>query len=268
MENLLAVNPVAFHIGNRPIYWYGIIIAFAMIVVIIVATLFCKKKGISKDLPFTLAIIAIPMGIIFGRLFACLFDAGLDLSDYFNFSTGGMSIIGAVIGGALGLLIYALMTKTKDILLIFDITASVLLLAQAIGRWGNFFNGEVYGQVIESTSIWAKFPFAVEINGTYYQALFFYECVLNLIGFIFTSIVFFKSKRSGLTVSTYLIYYGTVRTILEPLRQSEYVYMLGKIRLSQALSILMIVIGVILLFVCANKRIKNDTENEVKNEKK
>ena len=156
-----------------------------------------------------------------------------------------MSIIGAVIGGALGLVVLALVKK-KNFFIAADVVAVVLILAQAIGRWGNYANQEVYGGVIESAK-WQFFPFGVLIDGTWHYALFFYEFVFNLIGFGLLLFLLLKFDKKGLATGTYLLYYGTVRTLMEPLRENEFILRFKGIPISQAMSILMIIIGCIIL---------------------
>lgn len=264
MNEFLCVNRVAFNIFGMDVYWYGIIMCSAIIIAIGVACLYCKLKKYGTDMPINIAFVILPFGIMNARLFAVLFDSSLSITEYFNFRTGGLSIIGAIIGGGLALLIYLLIKKDKNPLRHFDVLCVVLILAMAIGRWGNFFNTEVYGQVIDSSSFFARFPFAIEINGIYYQALFFYECCLNLVGFIILSIIFFKVKQSGYVTATYLIYYGIVRTILEPLRQSDYILKLWGMPISLICSVIMIVIGVVVMALCINKSVKMRKTNEQK----
>ena len=263
MENYLCVDRVAFSVGGYDIYWYGIMICAGIILAILVASLFCKKKGYPSDLALNIALVILPTGILCARLFAVIFEPGLTINDYFNFQTGGMSIIGAIVGGGIGLLLYTLITRQKNILRHFDVLTVVLILAQAVGRWGNYFNSEVYGQVIESSSFFAQFPFAVEIDGVFYQALFFYESVACLVGFIMLSKIFFATKNSGYTTAWYLIFYGIIRTVLEPMRQAEFIYTYAGFQVSRVLSIAMIVIGVIMFAVLLSK---NKKAKVVKNE--
>lgn len=262
MSSLLSINRVAFVIGNTEIYWYGIIMCAAILVAIGVATMLCKVKGYDTDMPVNIALVVVPIGILSARLFSVLFDDGLSISEYFNFRTGGMSIIGAVIGGAVGLITYVFIKKPKSKWIYFDTLVVVLILAQAIGRWGNFFNGEVYGQAIANDSMFARFPFAVKINGVYYQALFFYESVLNLVGFLILALMFLCSKKKGLPTATYLIYYGVVRTFLEQFRQDEYILKLGTLPISRFCSALMIAIGVVLFVIVLIQSRKLKVENE------
>lgn len=265
MDILLAVNRVAFKIGDFEVYWYGIIISLAIVVAVAVDCLYAKKKGYSSDMPLTIALIILPVGILSARLFSVIFEPGLSMSDYFNFRTGGLSIIGAIIGGGLGLLVYCLIKKRKNTLELFDTLCVVLLLAMAIGRWGNYFNTEVYGQVIEEGSFFARFPFAIEIDGVFYQALFFYESCANLLGFVMLSLVYFLSKQTGYTTAGLLIYYGTVRSILEPLRQSQYVLKLAGYPVSRIMSFVMIAVGICVLIYAITKSCK---AKKVKNEQK
>ena len=115
MEKFLCVDRVAFSIGSFDIYWYGIMICAAIIVAILVATLFCKIRKYEIDTPINIALVILPAGILFGRLFSVIFEPELSLADFFNFRTGGMSIIGAIIGGAIAIIAYALIKKEKDI---------------------------------------------------------------------------------------------------------------------------------------------------------
>lgn len=265
MESLLLVKNVAFTIAGFDVYWYGIIICLAIVVAVLVATALCKARKYDTEMPLNIALVILPAGILSARLFAILFDSSMKLADFFNFRTGGMSIIGAVIGGGLALLIYLLIKKEKNMLLYFDTLCVVLILAQAIGRWGNYFNEELYGQVIETSSWMARFPFAVKIDGVFYQALFFYECVLNLVGFTIMSAVFMTEKNTGYVTGFYLMYYGTVRAILEPLRQEAYILRFAGLPISQVCSFAMIALGLVIIIYTIVKRKKS---KEVKHEQK
>ncbi len=258
---------VAFSVFGVDIYWYGIFITLGILSAFIIAFFLCKRKKLDKDLPYYILISILPLGILCGRLFAVLFDADLSILDYFKFRNGGMSIIGAVIGGAVGIAILCWVKKI-NFLEVADVLVVVLILAQAIGRWGNFFNEELYGQEITNKA-WQIFPFAVKIDGLYYEALFFYESILNLIGFIGLICLYWFSNDKGLCVGTYLTYYGIVRFFLEPRRQSEYILKLGKIQISRLMSLIMILIGVaIIIYVVVMKYSKNKkTKKEQKSEK-
>ena len=250
------VNRVAFNLFGVDIYWYGIIMSLAILTAILVGCLYSKFKGYGADLPINIALVILPFGILSARLFAVLFDSSLSISDFFNFRTGGLSVIGSIIGGGLALLIYLLIKKEKNKFKYFDTLCVVLILAMAIARWGNFFNGELYGQLIPENSVFARFPFAVEVEGHYFQALFFYESSLSLLGFVVLSVIYFKVKTTGYVSSIYLLYYGTVRTILEPLRQDKWILKMFGLPISQICSILMIALGIVLLVITIRKTLK------------
>ena len=246
MNRFLNLDRIAFSVKGYDVYWYGLIICAAIILAVLVASAYASKKGYGSDIALNIALVVLPTGILGARLFSVFFEESLDFSDFWNFRTGGLSIIGGIICGALGLLLYCLLKRDKDVFKYFDVLAVVLILAQAIGRWGNFFNQEVYGHVIAEDSQFAMFPFAVKIDGTYYMALFFYESVCNLIGFALLSNVYFNSVCNGYTTALYLVYYGFVRAILEPLRETQFILTWNGLRVSQLMSIAMIVIGLIL----------------------
>lgn len=249
---------VAFTIFGVDIYYYGLIISGAILVCVVLAMLFCKRKNIDTNIPLEIFLAIIPLGILFARLFSVIFEPGLSITDYFNFRTGGMSIFGAVIGGAIGTLIYKLIKK-KPFLQIADIITSVLLIGQSIGRWGNYFNQELYGMEVSNPS-WQFFPFAVEIGGTWYEALFFYESILTLLGFIAVAIVYLKTNKTGLATGIYLVYYGVIRIILETRRQPEYILKWGNVQVSSLVSTVFIVCGIAILTYVIVKHIKQKKE--------
>ncbi len=260
MTNYLLMDNVAFYIFGQPIYWYGVIITSAIILAFVLAFVLCKRKGLSSNLPYEILIAILPLGILSARLFAVLFDSSMSIKDYFDFRGGGMSIIGAIIGGAVGLVLLCLIRK-RDFLKVTDVLVTVLILAQAIGRWGNYANGELYGQLITNPSL-QFFPIAVEIGGQFYEALFFYESMLNLLGFVLLICLFWYVKQKGVVTATYFIYYGTIRFFLEPRRQAEYILKLGNIQISRLMSGLMILIGVGLLIWCIVKIVKNKKKEQ------
>ena len=163
-----------------------------------------------------------------------------NLLSVFQINKGGLAIYGGIIGGLAGALVYARVKRLKLRPLI-DMAIPYVLLAQAIGRWGNFFNGEAYGQVITDPSL-QFFPYAVHVDGQWYQAAFFYESIADLIGFL---ILYFTRKRwrSGDGLPLYMIVYGIPRFLIEGLR-SDSLYVGGTgIRVSQLLSAVLVIIG-------------------------
>ena len=258
---MVNLNKVAFTIFGVDVYYYGLIMALAILLCLIAAIVLCKVQKIDTNKPVEIFLAVVPAGILCARLFSVIFEDGLTLTDYFNFKTGGMSIIGAIIGGAFGVLIYKLITK-QPFLKLADIVTSVLLLGQSVGRWGNYVNNEVYGQEILNTRL-QFFPYAVEIDGTWFEALFFWESVLSLIGFIVIVVLYLKTKKTGLATGVYLLYYGVVRVILEGRRQSEFVLKLGNVPISALISALFIAIGLAIIIWIIVKTIKQKKENSV-----
>jgi phosphatidylglycerol:prolipoprotein diacylglycerol transferase len=227
----------------------------SIVLCLIFAMIFCKKKKIDALVPIEIFLAIVPLGILSARLFSVIFEEDLTLADYFDFRSGGLSIMGAIIGGALGVVIYKVIKK-RSFLEIADIITSVLLLGQALGRWGNFFNSELYGMEIVNSK-WQFFPFGVMVNGTWYEALFFYESVASLIGFVIIACVYLKTNRKGLATGLYFVYYGTVRLILESRRQSQFVLKWGSVQVSSLISAIIIVIGAAMLAAIIFKAIKN-----------
>ena len=166
-----------------------------------------------------------------------------------------MSIIGAIIGGAIGLILLKLIKK-RSLLDSTDIIVTVLILAQGIGRWGNYFNSEIYGQLVTNPAL-QFFPFSVMIDGNYYEALFFYEFILDLIGFIGLFVIYKKVQIRGVATASYLLYYGTIRSILETRRNTKYILTVFGAPYSIIMSVIMIISGACLLAVVLVKYYRN-----------
>lgn len=247
MEKLL-VDRVAFTLFGVDIYWYGIIITGAIFLSFILMFAIIKRRGRRTDELFDLAICVLPLAILSARLFSVLFDAGLNLNDYFSFRTGGMSIIGAIIGGVLGVLLFCALKK-KNFFDTTDFIAPFLLLSQAIGRWGNYFNQEIYGELVTDPNLqWL--PYAVEINGEWFQALFFYEFIFNLVGAILLFTLLKTCKKRGVLTCVYLMFYGGVRFFLEDMRNTDYILKSGSVHVSKLFAGILFVVGFgLLIFI-------------------
>jgi len=215
---------VAFHIGSLEIHWYGIMLVIAIIAALLLARIEAKRRGENPDHVYTAVLIAVPLGFIGARAYHVI-----DKWSYYSqhpseiIGGAGLGIFGAVIGGVIGMIIYTKWRKLST-LRWFDICAPGIILAQAIGRWGNYFNQEVYGKPTD-------LPWAIYINpenrvagySSYeqYHPLFFYESMLNLIGCIMLLIIGRKFKTrllDGEIFIVYVIYYSTIRFCLEWLR--------------------------------------------------
>ena len=160
------------------------------------------------------------------------------------FWQGGLAIYGAVIGGFIGLCLFSRKSRLP-LLTLLDIAAPVVILGQAIGRWGNYFNGEAYGREI-SDPAWQFFPAAVFADGAWHMATFFYESCWNLLGFLLLWLYRKRAKQNGDVFFRYLLWYGLGRAVIEGLRTDSLMW--GPVRVSQALSLLLAAgsLGVIL----------------------
>lgn len=218
------VDPIAFYIGNKGVAWYGIFITFGMLLALWVSTRRMKRMNATTDQMMTLFLIVIPVAVVAARLgyvvanYSEYFVKPYDWDAFVNTIAiweGGLTILWGVPGGALAGIIWCKIYK-KDFIRACDIILPVALLAQAIGRWGNFMNQELYGQLVtDATHQW--FPLAVYIArlGQWHQATFFYEFVLNLLGFGVLSILYKRVDLKGFGTLGYAAWYTFTRAIME-----------------------------------------------------
>ncbi len=264
------INPVAFEIFGREVRWYGIIIAIGVLLACLLAAHLSKKKGYNSDMAFDLALLLLPLAVIGARAYYVIFEwekyAANPISALYVWE-GGLAIYGGVIGGAIAVLIFCKWKKLSFFELA-DIVAPGLILAQSIGRWGNFANQEAFGErVTDVAQQW--FPLSVYIQrpnvidpatGFFYtpgwfQATFFYESIWNLIGFFLLYFFFKKSKYRGNVFALYLIFYGLGRAIIEGMRTDSLWLIPGVIRVSVLLSIVLIFVGLVYM-IFISKRLK------------
>lgn len=250
-----------FTIFGLNIKFYGITMATAMLVGIILACKNAKQRGLKSDDIFALALYVLPLAVIGARLLYILgADHSYSFAEMFKIWEGGMSIYGGIMGGAVGVALFCIIHK-KNFLDVADVACVSLILGQAIGRWGNFFNQEVYGHLVTNPS-WQWFPFAVLLdNGEWHYALFFYEFLINLAIFALLFILLRKVKTKGYVTSAYLVAYGTIRFCLEPLRESTYNLMIFGLKLSSITSVMAILAG-IAIFVFVYTKQKRGKINE------
>ncbi len=243
--------------------WYGVIIGTGFVVALWLAIQLAEYRGLPKDLPYDLIIWIFPFSIVGARIYyvLCSLNEFSNFWDVFKIWEGGMAIYGGIIGGIIGITLCCAVKK-QNIVDCFDVASPCLILAQSIGRWGNFVNQEVYGLQVTNPA-WQWFPFAVKVNGSYYLATFFYESLLNFIGFILLTVLLRKSKIKGIVASSYLVFYGIVRYFLEGLRLTNYILYIPSTNfpVSQAVSLVIILAGVVWLscLLIANRR-KNNNE--------
>ncbi|WP_125152524.1 prolipoprotein diacylglyceryl transferase [Clostridium rectalis] len=246
------MNPVAFNFLGIEIKWYGIFIATGVLIALMLAKYNCKIKKVNFDILSDIFIVSFPIAIIGARLYYVAFEFEFykgDIISIFNIRQGGLAIHGGIIFGVLAAYIY--IKKRKDSFLKYaDISAPSIILAQSIGRWGNFFNKEAYGDIVGYEYI-SKFPHFIQegmfMNGNYYNPTFLYESVWNLIVCIILLIILRKTKKRGITFFTYIGLYSLGRFFIEGLRTDS--LMFGFIRVAQFISIIGILIWVIFLLI-------------------
>lgn len=256
--------PDSFFIGTLEIKFYGVIMALSMLFGVLLACKLAKKHNIKSDDIFLLALIVLPCAVVGARLYYCIFyEHDYTFLELFNLRQGGLAIYGGVIGGILGIIIFALIKKDiKMVFKLLDVCAPCLILGQALGRWGNFFNQEAYGNLVTNqNSQWFPYAVFIEDENAWFQATFFYESLWNLAGLVILLLIFKKSKRVGTTTASYLVWYGIGRTIIEGLRTDSLFIGSTNIRVSQLLSVVMVVVGVVVLvFNFIKKRKLNGQE--------
>ncbi|WP_251861016.1 prolipoprotein diacylglyceryl transferase [Clostridium sp. Marseille-Q2269] len=234
------MNPIAFHIGNLQIRWYGVIISIGVALGLLLAIYTCKIRKASYDELINIFLVAFPSAIIGARLYYVIFefeDYKDNLINIFNIRQGGLAIHGGIIFGVLTVYIY-IKHKKESFFKYLDVAAPSIILGQAIGRWGNFFNSEAHGGPVTKEFI-SKFPQLIQkgmfIQGAYYHPTFLYESIWNFIICIFLIYILKKTEKKGLVFMSYVGLYSLGRLFIEGLR-TDSLY-LGPIRVAQLVSI-------------------------------
>lgn len=256
LEMALTINPIAFEMGGLQVRWYGIIIAFGIYLATTLADREATRKGYRKDFIIDLVFWAVPLGFVGARLYYILFEWKYYLAnpaEIIQIWHGGIAIYGGVIAGAAT--VYWFTKKEKvSFALLLDILAPVVLLAQSIGRWGNFTNQEAHGEAttrafLEGLHLPNFIIEQMNINGTYYQPTFLYESLWSFIGVL---ILFYLRRRKGIKVGEiaagYLIWYSFGRFFIEGMR-TDSLWMFNVIRISQLVSIVLFLLGIGLIIV-------------------
>ncbi|ALV22738.1 MAG: prolipoprotein diacylglyceryl transferase [Carnobacterium sp.] len=252
-----AINPIAFSLGPLEVHWYGVIIASAIFVAIFLSMREAEKRGLEGDSIIDIALWALPIAFIGARLYYVLFELGYYLQNpdqILAIWNGGIAIYGGLIAGGLTVYWFA-KKKGIPIWLLLDILAPNVLLAQAIGRWGNFINQEAHGGEV-SLSFLEKLHLPefiinqMNISGVYYHPTFLYESLWSLLGF-FVILVLRQRKhllRRGEVALTYVLWYSLGRFFIEGLR-TDSLWLLDWLRVSQALSVILFIGGIVVWFI-------------------
>lgn len=247
----MQINPVAFTIFEVDVQWYGILIAFGALLAIFCAEKLAKKKGLYDDIVTDFSFVALIFGIIGARAYYVIFEwdyYSIHKDEILSIRNGGIAIYGAIIAGIIVALIFSKVKKV-DFWDIADISAPGLALAQGIGRWGNYINGEAYG---DPTNL----PWAILVNGQKVHPTFSYESILDIGIFLFLYFYLSKNQKfKGQLFTFYMIIYGIGRFFIEGLR-TDSLY-IGGFRVSQLVSLGMIAVGILISYLNRKKLVKN-----------
>ncbi len=244
-------SKIFIQIGPVSIAWYAVLIMTGVIICSAFAWRQLKKNGYQFDLVEDLFVGCLLSGFAGARLWYCLF---YNAEYYFSnpiqilmVHEGGLAIQGGLFAGAAYALYYVRKRKI-DFMRAADAVVPCMLIAQALGRWGNFANQEAFGKIVDA-SYYAGWPAFISnqmfINGAFREPTFLYESVGNIVGFILIWFVYRTSKfrKRGDLAYAYLVWYGVVRFFVEGLRTDS--LMLGPIRMAQLTSVFFIIVGVV-----------------------
>ncbi|HDB5109522.1 TPA: prolipoprotein diacylglyceryl transferase [Staphylococcus aureus] len=246
------IDPVAFNLGPLSVRWYGIIIAVGILLGYFVAQRALVKAGLHKDTLVDIIFYSALFGFIAARIYFVIFQwpyyAG-NPGEIIKIWHGGIAIHGGLIGGFIAGVIVC-KVKNLNPFQIGDIVAPSIILAQGIGRWGNFMNHEAHGGPVSRAFLeQLHLPnFIIEnmyINGQYYHPTFLYESIWDVAGFIIL-VNIRKHLKLGETFFLYLTWYSIGRFFIEGLR-TDSLMLTSNIRVAQLVSILLILISISLI---------------------
>ncbi|HDA8216020.1 TPA: prolipoprotein diacylglyceryl transferase [Staphylococcus aureus] len=246
------IDPVAFNLGPLSVRWYGIIIAVGILLGYFVAQRALVKAGLHKDTLVDIIFYSALFGFIAARIYFVIFQwpyYAENPSEIIKIWNGGIAIHGGLIGGFIAGVIVC-KVKNLNPFQIGDIVAPSIILAQGIGRWGNFMNHEAHGGSVSRAFLeQLHLPnFIIEnmyINGQYYHPTFLYESIWDVAGFIIL-VNIRKHLKLGETFFLYLTWYSIGRFFIEGLR-TDSLMLTSNIRVAQLVSILLILISISLI---------------------
>ena len=261
------MNPVLVDLGFIKIYWYSIMIFLGLLVGGTIIMKEAKRNKLSDDFMTNLILFLIVFAVIGARLYYVAFNWSYyssNLIDIIKIWEGGLAIHGGIIAGLITMYLYC---KKYNVSLtrVLDFVCPSLILAQAIGRWGNFFNGEAHGPATTLLALQNKhipnfIIKGMQVNGIYYEPTFFYESLWCLLGFIIMLIIR-RSKKTkiGTLTATYLMWYGAGRFFIEGMRTDS--LMLGGFKVAQIVSVIMFIIGLLAIMIISRKDRYEDLYN-------
>ncbi|MBQ3013961.1 MAG: prolipoprotein diacylglyceryl transferase [Clostridia bacterium] len=275
----MELNKIAFTLfGKLEVRWYGLIITLGIICAVAYVIFRGKKnEHVIMDDIIDIALLTVILGVIGARAYYVLttLDQYKTFGEAIAIWNGGLGIYGGIIGGCLGIVIMCLFKKISWRKL-FDMAAPGVMIAQAMGRWGNFFNGEAYGYAIGDTTrffffnkelvltsgegtIFHTFRMGLQQFGYtfYYHPTFLYESVWNILGFVIANIIYKHKRFHGQIALFYFTWYGFGRMFIEGFR-TDSLYVPGtNIRISQLLGLACFIgagVALLVLSILTRKR--------------
>jgi len=249
-------DPVFFRIGSITVYWYGVLIVSGAMLAAYIVSKLSARNGHDPEIAWNMLIVALFSGIIGARIYHIISSwdyYAAHPGEMFGLQMSGFGIFGAVAGGALGIYIY---TRIKGLRYLewLDYVAPGLLIAQAIGRWGNFFNQELYGPP-------SDLPWAIPIDPDHrlsgyemyerFHPTFLYESILNLIGGLLLLHLARRWKSGRLYGDLFFLYgmiYSAIRFFIEGYFRPD-AWKIGGIPTAQIISVVLFVASGALIFV-------------------
>lgn len=262
------MSEVLVTIGSLEIRWYSVLIIIGLIIGYFGVMREAKRFNIDKNFIINIIFWAVISGIIGARLYYVVFNwdyYGNNLIEILKVWNGGLAIHGGIIAGIITIIFYCKKYKFSSGK-ILDLFAPFLLLAQAIGRWGNFFNQEAYGSITTYERLKELYvpEFVINgmfINGHYYLPMFYFESIWCLLGVIFLLIIRRAKKiKKGQLACLYLIWYSIGRFFIEMYRTDS--LLAGNIRVAQVVSVILFLAGLIILIIKSTKKGKKELYNE------
>lgn len=257
------INELGINLGFLTIRWYALIILSGSIIALFLSIREGKKFNIESEVFYDFFFVFMIGGILGARIYYVIFNLEYYLSNIwkiFAIYEGGIAIYGGILGAVISGYVYS-KRKKYNYFLVLDIVVPGLLLAQAIGRWGNFVNKEAYGTIVAGEGLVEQVKFLEQlfipkfiinrmfIDGNYHHPTFLYESIWNMVGFLLITLFLskMKTRKIGMNIVFYSFWYGIGRLWIEGMRMDS-LYLFPGVRISQLVSILLITFGAVLLY--------------------
>lgn len=239
-------NPVAFTIFGIDIMWYGVIIAAAMVLAVIILYRRAPIHELSSEKSLDFVLITVPAGVIGARLYYVLFNWNDYAGDFYkmiNIRGGGLAIHGGLLFGFLAAVLLCMLWNIRPLNLL-DLAAPPIAIAQSIGRWGNYFNQEAHGGP-------TNLPWAISVDGQMVHPTFLYESIWCVLLFFVLIFIDNRRKFEGQTFLLYGILYSLERFFVEALRTDS--LMIGPLKQAQVLSAVVFIVFTIAYIILRRK---------------